>query len=241
MMKKDERLLHPVHLFKAYAKTVAPESGFPVIGSYHETRYRLLCGLFDIDLNRDLGWSTLAESYNQAARYNPSAGIILGTDGINNLPGFPHALRALRRHAVAMRRIYACLAVERLLKEYPHLGSYRVSARRLAQLTALGKAPDATEECIKLLESDEEMPIEDDVPTGTMDELKRGEENRLRAEQQRRKEEETVITRALAAGIGTPETIRQCLYDMEVKTFLQLAEGCANVSRVDFKKESLPE
>jgi hypothetical protein len=235
MMKKDERLLHPVHLFKAYAKTVAPESGFPVIGSYHETRYRLLCGLFDMDLNRDLGWSTLAESYNQAARFNPSAGIILGTDGINNLPGFPRALRALRRHAVAMRRIYAGLAVDRLLKEYPHLGSYRVSARRLARLTALGKAPDVTDECIKFLDSDEEPPIEDDVPTGTMDELKRAEENRFRAEQHRQKEEDTVIARALAAGIGTPETVRHFIYDMDVLDFLRLAEGCTRLSRVDFK------
>ena len=44
-----------------------------------------------------------------------------------------------------------------------------------------------------------------------------------------------IIKRALAAGIGTPETISRIIYDMSVPDFRELTEGFPKLSRVDFK------
>jgi acyl CoA:acetate/3-ketoacid CoA transferase len=44
-----------------------------------------------------------------------------------------------------------------------------------------------------------------------------------------------VIARALAAGIGIPETVSQIIYEMGVDEFLKLTEGFPALSRVDFK------
>lgn len=56
-------------------------------------------------------------------------------------------------------------------------------------------------------------------------------------EQARRETEATIsiITqRALAAGIGTPETVSALIYNMPVQDFRKLTEGFPNLSRVDF-------
>ena len=44
-----------------------------------------------------------------------------------------------------------------------------------------------------------------------------------------------IIERALAAGIGTPETLSRIIYDMSVPDFRELTEGFPKLSRVDFK------
>jgi len=46
----------------------------------------------------------------------------------------------------------------------------------------------------------------------------------------------TLITqRALAAGIGTPETVTSIIYNMSVQDFRNLTDGFPNLSRVDFR------
>lgn len=49
----------------------------------------------------------------------------------------------------------------------------------------------------------------------------------------------TIIERALAAGIGTPETVSRIIYDMSVPDFRKLTEGFPKLSRVDFKEQSM--
>ena len=44
-----------------------------------------------------------------------------------------------------------------------------------------------------------------------------------------------IIERALAAGIGTPETLSRIIYDMSVPDFRELTEGFPKLFRVDFK------
>ena len=46
----------------------------------------------------------------------------------------------------------------------------------------------------------------------------------------------TITQRALAAGIGTPETVSALIYNMSVQDFRNLTDGFPNLSRVDFNK-----
>ena len=68
-----------------------------------------------------------------------------------------------------------------------------------------------------------------------LDGLKRREENLERARRKTGVEKTAVIARALAAGIGIPETVSQIIYEMGVEEFLKLTEGFPALSRVDFK------
>ena len=45
-----------------------------------------------------------------------------------------------------------------------------------------------------------------------------------------------IIQRALAAGIGTPQTISSLIYNMTVQDFRKLTDGFPNLSRVDFNR-----
>ena len=67
------------------------------------------------------------------------------------------------------------------------------------------------------------------------DEKPRIDENMARALQETAATIPIIIKRALAAGIGTPETLSRIIYDMSVPDFRELTEGFPKLSRVDFK------
>jgi hypothetical protein len=67
------------------------------------------------------------------------------------------------------------------------------------------------------------------------DEKTKIDENMARALEETAAAKSTIIERALAAGIGTPETISRIIYDMSVPDFRELTAGFPKLSRVDFK------
>ena len=149
-------------------------------------------------------------------------------------------MRQLRRYAADMRRIYARLGVEWLAEHYPGIEKMRVHVSRLKEF-AISKPPtkaEECEECIKAMENDEPEPVDDDVPASVSDELKWGEEVRERARRETEAAIPIIIQRALAAGIGTPETVAQIICDMNVRDFLKITDEFPKLSRVDFKTES---
>lgn len=225
-------------LFVAYARMLASRQMFPAIRDYHEKRCRILSGLFEVDLQRYSGLADLADCYTRAAFYNPCGGVLLGSNGVDRLGGFRGAMRQLRRHAADMRRIYASLGVEWLIENYPGIEKKRVHVSRLKEFGVSPKPPSAVDECIKAMESDDPKPVDDDVPAPVSDELKRGEEKIERARRETEAAIPIIIERALAAGIGTPETVSQVICDMNVRDFLKLTEGFPKLSRVDFKPQA---
>jgi len=225
-------------LFVAYARMLTSRELYPAIRDYHEKRYRILSGLFDFDPQENSGLADLADCYTRASFYNPCGGVFLGSNGVDRLSGFTTGMRELRRHAANMRRIYSHLGVEWLIENYPGIEKKRVHVSRLKEFGISPKPPSAVDECIKAMESDEPEPVDDDVPTSVSDDLKRGEEARERARRETEAAVPVVIKRALAAGIGTPETVFQVICDMNVHDFLKLADGFPKLSRVDFKPKS---
>jgi hypothetical protein len=140
-----------------------------------------------------------------------------------------------------MRRIYARLGVEWLIKNYPEIEKKRVHVSRLREFGIYPKPPSAVDECIKAMETDAdevEEPVDDDVPASVSDELKRREEISERARRETQTAIPIIIERALAAGIGTPETVAQIICDMNVQDFLKLSVGFPKLSRVDFKPQA---
>ena len=227
------------HLFVAYARMLASREMFPAIRDFHAKRCRILTGLFEIQLQEPDGLAALAKCYTQAAFYDPCGGVLLGSNGVDRLGRYRASMRQIRRHAADMRRIYARLGVEWLAENYPGIEKKRVHVSRLKEFN-LSKPPtkaEECEECIKAMENDEPEPVDDDVPASVSDDLKRGEEVRERARRETEAAIPIIIERALAAGIGTPETVSQIICDMNVRDFLKITAGFPNLSRVDFQSK----
>jgi hypothetical protein len=227
-------------LFVAYARMLDTRKMFPTVRDYYEKRYRILSGLFEAHLADTLGLDELASRYTRASSIDPCEGVILGSNGIDRLSGYISSMRELRRHAADMRRIYARLGVEWLIEHCPGIEERRVHVSRLKEFGIIPKPPNAVDECFKAMEMDagEEEPVNDDVPAFVSAELMRGEEEIERVRQANKLAIPIVIERALAAGFGTPETIFQAIYDMNVQDFLKLADGFPKLSRVDFKPQA---
>lgn len=228
-------------LFVAYARMRATREMVPVIRDYHEKRCRILTELFEVQLLECSGLTDLADCYTRASFYDPCGGVLLGSNGVDRLDCFRASMRELRRHAASMRRIYARLGVEWLIKNYPEIEKKRVHVSRLREFGISPKPPSAVDECIKAMETDAdevEEPVDDDVPASVSDELKRREEISERARRETQIAIPIIIERALAAGIGTPETIAQIICDMNVQDFLKLSVGFPKLSRVDFKPQA---
>lgn len=230
-------------LFVAYARMIDTLESFPAIRDYHEKRYRILCGLFEVNLADTNGLHQLATQYTRASSIDPCDGVVLGSNGVDRLSGYISSMRELRRCAAAMRRIYARLGVEWLIENCPGIERRRVHVSRLKEFGIIPKPPSAMDELLKAMEMDsgEDEPVDDDVPQSVCDVLMRREEEIERAKQANKLAIPIVIERAVAAGFGTPETVPQAIYDMKVRDFLKLADGFPKLSRVDFKPENLHE
>lgn len=223
-------------LFVAYARMLATRDHFPLSRDYHEKRCRILTGLFEIQLQEPDGLAALAKCYTQAGFYDPCGGVLLGSSWVDRLGGYRASMRQLRRHAAAMRQIYTRLGVEWLVEHYPGIEKKRVHTSRLKEF-AISKCPSKAEECeewINAMENDD--PVDDDVPSSVSDDLKRGEELREQARREIEGAIPIIIDRALAAGIGTPETVSGLIYNMSVQDFKKLTDGFPKLSRVDFNK-----
>lgn len=231
-------------LFVAYARMLATRDHFPSSRDHHAKRCRILTGLFGVRLQEPHGLDALAKCYTEASFYDPCGGVLMGSNGVERLPGYRASMRQIRRHAADMRRIYARLGAEWLAEHYPGIEKKRVHVSRLKEF-AISKPPTKAQECeefFKALESDEDTdepePADDDVPKAVSDGLKRSEEAWERARREIAAAILAVTERALAAGIGTPETVAALIYDMDVQDFLKLADGFPKLSRVDFKPKA---
>ena len=178
----------------------------------------------------------LAESYSAESYYYPTNWEDHREPWLKQLASTCESLRQLRRLAARKRQVYASMAGELLEILNPGIGSRRIHIGRLAELGLPANPPKDDWDDTS---ADDELPTsesyEDAIPPELLDSFKEREESIERARRQTAIEKEVIIERAIAAGIGTAETLPGLIYEMDVTDFLKLTEGFPGLSRVDFK------
>lgn len=250
-----EKVSHitPEQIFVAYAEMRRTREAFPKTKGYHEKRWRLITGLFEIPLRKDgLGLfhasellDGLASRWWDCSYYNPLSTPYVGR---HPEPDFSIASAhkgSLARKAAAMRSEYEQMGAELLVELFPEIKEKHVSASRLHQLGLPLKAPNENTECLEWFEEnhdkEEEGAVtdsqEDNIPKALMDELKLAEEARARAEAALALDVAAVRKLALEQELATECEIDRVIYEMGVPDFLKLASAYPRVSRVHFNPD----
>ncbi|MFZ4682316.1 MAG: hypothetical protein ACOYMS_07425 [Terrimicrobiaceae bacterium] len=225
---------------------LATQESFPAVREYQAKRFRVVAGLFGINLEeggladgtRLLTW--LAERRENLNVHNPYGGVILGTPPLPDREVFLRHRTSLRRRAASMRRLYDQMGAELLEAAFPEAAAICVSADRLKQFGLTSRPPNANEECLKYMEEHgedvtDEIEVDDDVPRERTDALLRAEEENLLRLRCLSEAKNIVRQRAVGLGLVLESEADRAIYEMDVETFLEVAEGFPDLSRVDFK------
>lgn len=231
------------HVFVFYAKMLATRESFPAVKEYHAKRFRVVAGLFDIDLEtRDLASPTgllawLAGRRENLDAHNPYAGWILGQPPSPDRDIFHKHRGSLLRQAACLRRLYDQMGAELLAAAFPKAAGLGVSTERLRQFGLADIPPNANQECLDYMEKQagKEIAVEDGVPQERTDSLLRAEEEHLLQLRSLADAKNRVRRRAIERGLATEADADQAIYELEVAAFVEIADGFPALSRVDFK------
>ena len=250
---KPASLITPKQIFVAYAEMQGTRDSFPKTKGYYEKRWRLISSLFEIHDEMEVIALTaqspllngLSTRWVGSANYYPLSTPLIGR---HPEPDFSIAAAhkgSLARKAVSMRSEYEEMGGELILALFPQIKERNVSTGRLLELGLPLKAPNPDVECLEYIEQnidkDDEEIIDkspcDNVPKRLVDELKRSEEVRARAEAALAIDVAAVRRLALEQGIASEEQIDRALYEMALPEFLKLAGDYPKVSRTHFNPD----
>jgi hypothetical protein len=246
-------LITPEQIFVAYAEMKANRDAYPKTKAYYQNRWRLICALFEIRIEKN-HLEPISESYllkglashwSSAAYFSPLNTPYIGQHEEPDRSIAAAHYDSLARKAASMRLEYRQMGGELIRERFPEILEKRIAISRLHELGLPAKKPNATEECLKAWDrnfEDEEgveketvsNSLTDNISQERMDELKRAEEVRARAEASLAREVAEFRKLALDQGVASEEEIDGVIYDMALSEFLKLSASHPRVSRTHF-------
>jgi hypothetical protein len=258
MIQEDESnsssLITTEQIFIAYAEMKANSSpdAFSKIRAYYRKRWRLISTLFEIRVEEN-HLEPIPESYLlkglashwwSASHFSPLNTPYIGRHEEPDRSIAASHYDSLARKAASMRSEYRQMGGELIRKRFPEILGKRIAISRLQELGLPAKKPNATEECLKAwdrnfeeeegVEETVSHPLPDNLSRERMDELKRAEEVRARAEASLAREVAKVRKLALEQGVASEEEIDGVIYNMALSDFLKLSASYPRVSRTHF-------
>ncbi len=246
-------LITPEQIFIAYAEMKANRDSYPKIKTYYRKRWQLISTLFEIRVEEN-DLEPIPESYLlkglashwwSASNFSPLSTPYIGRHEEPDRSIAAAHYDSLARKAASMRSEYRQMGGELIRERFPEILEKRIAISRLQELGLPTKKPNATEECLKAWDrnfEDEEgveketgsNSLTDNISQERMDELKRAEEIRARAEASLAREVAEVRKLALEQGVASEEEIDGVIYDMALSEFLKLSASHPRVSRTHF-------